>query len=45
MARGSAYEVAAVLDVAERLGVVRPTVAERGRGLVDEIGAMLFRFR
>lgn len=43
-ARGSAYEVAAVLDVGERLGVVASEVRQRGHLICDHLAAMLTRF-
>jgi len=42
--RGSAYEVAAVLDVGERLGVVASDAQQRGRHICDHLAAMLTRF-
>ena len=43
-ARGSAYEVVAVLDVGERLGVVASNARQRGRLICDHLAAMLTRF-
>jgi len=43
-ARGSAYEVAAVLDVGQRLGVIRSDVRQRGHLICDHLAAMLTRF-
>jgi len=45
MARGSAYEVAAALDVGQRLGVVPAALAEQGHDCCDHIAAMLSRYR
>lgn len=45
MARGSAQEVLAILDVAERLGAIAPARHAEGRELCDHIVRMLFRFR
>jgi four helix bundle protein len=45
MARGSAQEVLAILDVAERLGAISPRRHGEGRELCDHIVRMLFRFR
>ena len=44
-ARGSAYEVAAVLDVGLRLGVVSADIRERGHLICDHLAAMLTRFQ
>jgi len=44
-ARGSAYEVAAALDVGLHLGVVRAGAREQGRIVADHLAAMLTRFR
>ena len=43
-ARGSAYEVAAVLDVGLHLGVVAETRRQQGRLLCDPLAGMLTRF-
>ena len=43
-ARGSAYEVAAVLDVAVRFGVLSQETRKRGHALCDAICGMLTRF-
>jgi len=45
IARGSACEVAAVLDVAACFGVVSATHCGRGRELCDHLARMLSRFR
>lgn len=45
MARGSACEVAAALDVAFRLGVVEACRHAHGRDLCDHLARMLTRFR
>ena len=44
-AKGSAYEVAAVLDVAVRFGVVSSDLRDRGHDLCDHLGAMLSKYR
>jgi len=44
-ARGSAYEVAAVLDVGLRFGAISAATRERGHGLCDAIAGMLTKFR
>jgi four helix bundle protein len=44
IARGSAYEVAAALDVAEALGVITPGSQAQTRDLCDHLAAMLTRF-
>jgi four helix bundle protein len=44
-ARGSAYEVTAIADVAATLGFVDPAVAAAFRDRSDHICAMLGRFR
>ncbi|MEZ0312276.1 MAG: four helix bundle protein [Myxococcota bacterium] len=44
-ARGSAYEVTAVADVAVTLGLVEPTIAAALRDRCDHVCAMLGRFR
>ena len=44
MARGSAKEVAAILDVGHRFRIVRDDQRERGRDLCDHLAAMLYRF-
>ena len=44
MARGSAKEVSAILDVGHRFRVVRDDERERGRDLCDHLAAMLYRF-
>jgi four helix bundle protein len=43
--RGSAYEVAAALDVGARFGVVGTECCRRGQTLCDELAAMLTCFR
>ncbi len=45
MARGSAQEVAAILDVADRLRAVSPRSYRAGKELTDHLVRMLFRFR
>ena len=45
IARGSAYEVAAALDVALGFGAVRAELHGRGKDLCDHLAAMLTRFR
>jgi four helix bundle protein len=45
IARGSAYEVAAALDVARSFGVVTAELHAQGKDLCDHIAAMLTRFR
>ena len=45
IARGSAQEVAAILDVASKLGAVSLLHHEQGHELCDHIVRMLFRFR
>jgi four helix bundle protein len=44
-ARGSAYEVAAILDVGFRFGVVSSDNRDRGHLLCDHLAGMLSRFR
>jgi len=45
MAKASCYEVAAIFDVAQRFGVIRPDLHERGRDICDHVAAMLTKFR
>ena len=45
IARGSAHEVATILDVALRFEVVDPELHERGKDICDHLAAMLTRFR
>ena len=45
MARGSAQEVAAILDVADRLGAISSAHFADGKELCDHIVRMLFCFR
>jgi four helix bundle protein len=45
MARGSACEVAAALDVGYRLGVIDKDQHTQGRELCDHLARMLTRFR
>jgi len=45
IARGSAYEVAAALDVARQFEAVPPEQHARGKDLCDHLAAMLTRFR
>ena len=44
-AKGSAYEVAAVLDVAARFGVVSSDIHDQGHDLCDHLGAMLSKYK
>jgi four helix bundle protein len=44
-AKGSAYEVAAVLDVAARFGVVSTGTRTQGHDLCDHLGAMLSKYK
>lgn len=44
-ARGSAYEVAAVLDVGHRFGAVDAALRLRGKDICDHLAAMLSRYR
>ena len=43
-ARGSAHEVVAALDVAQRLRLIDTAIHGRGAQLADELGAMLTKF-
>lgn len=45
IARGSASEVAAILDVARCFGIIDQALHERGRDLCDHIARMLTKFR
>lgn len=45
MARGSAKEVSAILDVGHRFRIVRDDERERGRDMCDHLAAMLSRFQ
>jgi four helix bundle protein len=45
MACASAKEVAAILDVGHRFGVVRADERDRASDLCDHLGGMLYRFR
>jgi four helix bundle protein len=45
IARGSAHEVAAAVDVARAFGVVDQAVTARVADLCDHLSAMLYRFR
>ena len=45
ISRASAYEVAAILDVALCFEVIAPEHHQRGRDLCDHLAAMLTRFR
>ncbi len=45
IARGSAYEVAAILDVAQRFGAIEIALHARGKDLCDHPAAMLTKFR
>jgi len=44
IARGSAYEVAAAIDVGAELGVISPPLREHTLDLCDHVAAMLTRF-
>jgi len=44
-AKASAYEVAAVFDVAVRLGVIDAQLAQRGTARCDQLAAMISRYR
>ena len=45
MARSSAYEVCAILDVAERFRVVDPRLAAQARARIDQLAGMLSKYR
>lgn len=45
IARGSAYEVAAILDVGQRFGAIHPAVTAEGKEICDHVAAMLSNFR
>ena len=45
IARASAHEVAGILDVGFRFGVIDDDTQRRGQDLCDHISAMLYRFR
>ncbi len=45
IAKGSMYEVAAVLDVALRFGVLSSELAERGQARCDQLAAMISKYR
>ncbi len=45
IARGSAYEVAAALDVGLGFGAVSPAHHQHGKELCDHLAAMLTKFR
>jgi four helix bundle protein len=45
IARGSAYEVAAALDVAHNFGAVSDEQQAQGKDVCDHLAAMLTRFR
>ena len=45
IARGSALEVSAAVEVAHRFGVVNAALHERTADLCDHISAMLYRYR
>ena len=45
IARGSAQEVAAIFDVADRFGAITSNHYAAGQQLIDHIVRMLFRFR
>jgi len=44
-AKGSAYEVAAILDVAGRFGVISADIHSRGSDLCDHLAAMLSKYK
>jgi len=44
-AKGSAYEVAAIFDVAQRFGVISNELQAQGLDICDHLGAMLSRYR
>jgi len=44
-ARGSAYEVAAALEVGQRFGAVGDDIVARGQDCCDHIAAMLSKYR
>ena len=44
MARGSAYEVHGIMDVALRLKVVKPQLAQRAKARCDQLSAMLTKY-
>jgi len=45
MAKASCYEVAAILDVAERFGVIHAELHHGGKDIADHVAAMLTKFR
>ena len=45
MARGSASEVAAILDIGFRFGIVEQDDHEKGRDICDHLARMLTKFR
>lgn len=45
IARGSVYEVAAILDVAAEFELIKPAVHTEGKERCDHLAAMLTRFR
>ena len=45
IARGSAYEVSAALDVAHAFGAISELRQQAGKELCDHLAAMLTRFR
>lgn len=45
IARASAYEVAAIFDVAQRFGVISDKLHQDGKDICDHLAAMLTRFR
>jgi len=45
IARASAHEVAAILDVAFRFGVVEEATHTKGKDVSDHVSAMLYRYR
>lgn len=44
IARGSVYEVAAIVDVGTELGIIAPAAREQAIELCDHVAAMLTRF-
>ena len=43
-ARGSAYEVAAILDVGHRFGAIDSAIKDEGKEICDHVAAMLSNF-
>jgi len=44
IAKGSAYEVAAVFDVGMRLGAIQTQLAQRGHTRCDQLAAMISKY-